>query len=318
MSTKILMTCVAAVLTGTGMYASAAEQHAVVSIVWEKVLWTKGEGEWDRYYLLGDEAEPPRGEAVDNQGRVFVCDSYRNRILVFSPEGERLAIVDLEGRLVFPARIAVDEADTLYVSGVTPKERNDTQILLSPTSSSWEVTPVDLEEIEMAPGAHLPEFSPLLPLGYDGLRWLAVKVNGEYRNLIVDSRGKFVRFAPTIEGVYRDKKGRFYDIGQSKELRLFNASGELALEIKPPDSPSYLLPYRGWVYVWSGYRLYRFAEDGTIEEEVSTDAPFPKQISWPLIASPRADQLYTLRPEGKVRKWNYKQVASKGEENSGE
>ncbi len=326
MSTKTLMICAAAVLAGTGVLAGAAEQHAVVSFVWEKVLWTNGEGEWDRYYPPVDGAESPRGEAVDNQGRIFVCDSYRDRILVFGPEGERLAIVDFGDRLAFPSRIAVDEADNVYVSGVFPGQgRNDIQVLLRPVSSGWEIIPVDFEEIELAPGAQLPKIFGLLylePLGFDGLRALAVKMNGDSKRQIVDSRGKFVRFAPTIGNVYRDKKGRFYEIWLPRKLRVFNASGELALETKPPDSPSYLLLYRGWVYVWSGYRLYRFAEDGRIEEEVSGDVPWPKDVCWPFLASPRADHLYSLREdlgeEGKLWKWKYRQVTSKGEENSGE
>ncbi len=322
MSTKTLMICVAAVLAGTGVLAGAAEQHAVVSFVWEKVLWTNGEGEWERYYPPDDGAESPRGEAVDNQGRIFVCDSYRDRILVFGPEGERLAIVDLEGRLAFPANIAVDEADNVYVStGLAMKDSQATHVLLRPASSGWEIIPVDFEEIELAPGAQLPKIFGLLylePLGFDGLRALAVKVNGDSKRQIVDSRGKFVRFAPTIENVYRDKKGRFYEIWPPRRLRVFNASGELALETKRPDSPRRLLLYRGWVYVLSGDRLYRFAEDGRIEEEVSGDAPRPKGISWPLLASPRADHLYSLREQGHVRKWKYRQVTSKGEENSGE
>jgi DNA-binding beta-propeller fold protein YncE len=103
--------------------------HAVYRLAWGEDKGSGMEAGW-----LGLDNRPggdekhlndPQGLAVDAEGRVFVCDRGNNRVVVASPEGERLGEFPVED----PEQIAVNPAGgEIYVlcrqapAGTVPKD----------------------------------------------------------------------------------------------------------------------------------------------------------------------------------------------------
>lgn len=232
--------------------AACAMEQAVLTMVWEKELLRDGGGEWDWKVPRDAEgntfAEGPRGIAVDKQGSIFVSDSFNERILVFTADGERKMIIHLDNDICFPRELYTDANDNLFVFASGRRSGKCVEVLLSPGASGYRGTTLDADDYTLGPKARFQEHceKQVIPLGTGTVLTAAVEVDGEFKYQMLDQHGRPAGFAPSI---YRDKRGRFYTILPQGQLQVFNEDGECASEVNTLGFAR-LIPYRGYIYIY--------------------------------------------------------------------
>jgi hypothetical protein len=247
-------------------------------------LCKSGDGTWDRKVVWRDDgsiAGMPDGEAVDNDGRIYVSDTFRNRILVFTPEGQPWKVIESE-QLDHPSDISVCEDNTLLITAVVRERGEAVQFLVSYDGEEWHFQ--RLEKVEPLGGRSelekmiLRERGLLVaPFGRDGLMYLT-RTGLSGRDLqLVDKEGRRVKQVPSE---FFDQKGRYYKYAKDEAARIelgecpfgiFNESGKLLGTFVARGAR--LLKFRGWVYVIEQSEgrqslLRRYGEDGSVEHEI--------------------------------------------------
>ena len=106
-----------------------AAQSAILKAGEKILLFKEGDGLWDVKAFKGGEVAA--GKAVDNDGCLYVSDTFGNRILVFTAEEEPWRVITIKG-LRHPAHMEIDENDNLFVNGITNDGRaNRIQYIVS-------------------------------------------------------------------------------------------------------------------------------------------------------------------------------------------
>lgn len=269
----------------------------------EKVYLCKdGDGPWDLKLSRDSNGQvygiPPRVNAVDNDGHVYICDVLRDRILVFTAEGKPWKVIKNEN-LHRPHRIKMGENNTLFVNGVIKGKGKSIQFIVSYDGKSWIFRQLEKADIAIAGvKKYSQQYGQVLPYGKDGLRYLE-GTGGEGVPLqLVDENNNYVKSVPSI---FFDQKGRYYKpiIGHSV-FGIYNESAELLGKFTA-GGPQ-LLKFRGWVYVIEQLDekrsvLRRYGENGSVEHEITMDCKMPAK---PLI-SPNSQYIFlktNLWPDG--------------------
>jgi len=244
-------------------------------------LCKSGDGPWDRKVRQASDGTvywEPTGIAVDNDGRIYVCDTFRDRILVFTPEGEPWRVIESE-QLYHPRSIKVSEDNTLLVTAVVRGKAERIQFVVSYEGEDWDFQA--LEKVEALGDRELDKIMAdrglVAPFGKDGLRYL-VTTGLAGRNLqLVDKDGRHVKSVPSK---FFDQKGRYYKSVKDETVRIelgeaafgiFDESGNLLGKFTARGPR--LVKFRGWIYViepFEGKRslLRRYGEDGSVEHEI--------------------------------------------------
>lgn len=269
---------------------SYAENNATLVAAPKILLAEEGDGPWGLTVQRdhqGDGAGPSGSIAVDNSGRIYVCDTFGDKILVYTDDGQPHAVLTDE-TLSTPLKVTVDENDVLHVDAMTeyipgdpetlqpPKVPEAVQHTITRDVKGW--TFAEKQKAEMAPNAahNGLRVGMTAPLGRDGLKYLVATDGYRYPLQLVDADNHFVKFVPCKE---YDKTGRYYKRRFDPDLdqyvvSVLDESGRLLGEfLKPRDSILGPIMYRGWVYYiepedgkWC--MLCRFAQDGSVEHEI--------------------------------------------------
>ena len=193
---------------------------------------------------------------LDKRGRIFVADSVRQEVLVFSPEGKTLLALGKAEGLERPTAIAVDDANNRVYVADTPKHR---------------IVVYDLQ------GKHLFNFGergnepgqlnyPVsLSLNLKGE--LLVTDSGNFRVQIFDMAGKFIHTFGQLgdsfgsfsrpKGIAADSDNNIYVLdGAFSNFQIFNAEGKLLLFVGSMgrEPGAFWLPTG--IYIDRGDRIY--------------------------------------------------------------
>lgn len=245
----------------------------------KKVFLTKeGDGPWDLKVLRRPDntvAGWPNGEAVDNNGNIYINDTFGNRILVFTPEGKPWKIITHKD-LYHPLDISVDEDNTIFVNSVIRGKGEDIQYIISFDGRKWNFKTLGKVQSIVAnvinkeiPFYDISEF----PHNEYGVRYVISPVPTDKPILLFNKNNKYIKSVPSS---YFDKKGRYYTYSMERKKRVIvDEDGNILGEFNSGGSRK--LKYRGWIYFveklngkWS--LLRRYGEDGTVEHEIKVDA----------------------------------------------
>ena len=278
-SGSLLLTLVALGLLAVNNVAHCATLTAGTAIQ----LYERGDGPWDRKVLTGDDGSVwgmPTGIAVDNDGRIYICDTFRDRILVFTPEGQPWKVIEGE-QLYHPLNIEPCEHDTMLVNAVVRGKGEDIQFVVSYNGNSWQLEPVEKAEPvgyeELREMGVTSQLGLVAPFGKDGLRYLVWTSACDRDLQLVDKNGQYVKSVPSK---FFDQKGRYYkhvkdetariELGESA-YGIFDESGNLLGKFTARGSR--LVKFRDWIYVierseekWS--LLRRYGPSGSVEHEI--------------------------------------------------
>jgi len=288
----ILLSCIAFMATALSGYA--AERAKLVA--GPKIfLAERGTGLWDYTAYVNPEGEGygPGPMVVDNNGYIYLPDTFGGAILVFTHTGERYDVITYEG-LRHPVCRGFDDNNILHVECVTKGTAELVQYTIAKDGKGWEIR--EKPKVEPVPGSSYSEAAVGMtsPFGRDGLRYL--RASDGYRLQLFDEDGNFVKFVPSL---YYDQKGRYYKKGYSSQIDKFfvivlNESGEVLGEFTM-DKLGSPVRYRGWVYFYvkhdgnDHYFLTRYAPDGSVEEEIETEF---RKVST-LYMSPNSEYCFT-------------------------
>jgi len=276
-------------------------------------LYKCGDGPWDMKVLRRDDggtAKMPEGKAVDNDGRIYVCDTYRNRILVFTPEGQPWKVIESE-QLDRPCDIRVSEDNTLLITaGIKPEQQGQfpgqskVQFVVSYDGEGWHFQRLEKVEPLGEPSelerAVRRERGLLAPFGRDGLRYLTITGFAGRDLELVDKDGRHVKSVPSE---FFDQKGRYYKWIKDEAARIelgecpfgmFDESGKLLGKFVARGA--ILVKFRGWIYVIEESEgkqslLRRYGENGLIEHEIRLVGA---EIEGPLLISPNSEHFLLL------------------------
>ncbi len=275
MFVALLLCCTAA---ASAVSTAAAEERATLTAGPRIFLAEEGSGLWDLVVRRGTQGdgEGPSGKAVDNDGYIYVCDTFGNKILVFTKDGQRHQVLTTE-ELYHPIKIIADEDRVLHVDAVIAGRGEDIQYTVTRAADGWAFS--EKQKAELVPDAAQPDIalSMTAPFGRDGLKYLTATAGYKYQLQLVDKDNNFVKFVPCK--MY-DKNGRYYKSRYDKNLgkgviTVLDESGTVLGEFEEErEGAGPPVRYRGWVY----FRLFkeggrlcflrRYSEDGTVEHEI--------------------------------------------------
>ena len=259
--------------------SSHAAERATLTAGPRILLAEEGSGLWAltvRRDPQGGGLGPSGGVAVDSDGYIYVPDTFGNKILVFTKDGQRHQVLTTE-ELYHPIKIIVDEDGVLHVDAGIKNKGEYTQYTVTRHKDRWAFS--QKQKAELAPGAGQPDMalSMTAPFGRDGLKYLTATTGYRYKLQLVDKDNNFVKFVPCR---WHDQKGRYYkhryDVELDKNVvSVLDESGKLLGEIVKGEDDILSEPvmYRGWVYFVEKKDgkcclLRRYAQDGTLEHEI--------------------------------------------------
>ncbi|MBY0575222.1 MAG: hypothetical protein K2P67_01300 [Gallionellaceae bacterium] len=206
--------------------------------------------------ILRDDLVSPTEIDLDKRGRVFVADSMRKEVLVFSPEGSPLMSLGKKEALDRPIGLAIDEAhNRLYVADTTRHR----------------IVVYDLE------GKHLFDFGErgedLGQLNYPASLALDVRGNllvvdsGNYRIQIFDMEGKHIRAFGQLgnffgnfnrpKGIAVDSDNNIYVVDAAfNNFQIFNPEGRLLLFVGEMGRKPGMFWLPTGIYINRGDRIY--------------------------------------------------------------
>jgi len=261
--------------------SSHAAGRATLTAGPRMVLAEEGTGPWNLTIHRGEDSMGrlqiggrPWGYAVDNDGYIYICDTFGNKILVFTKDGEPHQVLTTE-ELCHPLEIIVDDDGVLHVDAVTKDKGEYIQYTVTREAQGW--TFREKPKAELAPGVLHSDLriGHTAPFGRDGLRYLLATSGYKWQLQLVDRNNNFVKLVPCK---WHDQKGRFYKYRYDKNLErhvmtVLDESGTVLGEFVREEGGGLPIRYRDWVY----YRhqkdgkvclLRRYSEDGTIEHEI--------------------------------------------------
>ena len=171
----------------------------------------------------------PQEIRIDSQGRIFVSDSERKKVLVLSPEGKTLMVLGDNEKIARPAGLALDEAhNRLYVAD-TAKHR----VLVYDLTGKYLLT---FGERGSEPG----QFNYPIGLVVDRDGNLLVTDSGNFRVQILDSEGKPLKTIGKLgdgygnfsrpKGIAVDSDNNIYVVDAAfNNFQIFNRKGQLLL-----------------------------------------------------------------------------------------
>lgn len=303
-------------LSMAALMSDGSAREPVMTMEWEKELVHSGDGEWD-VTVMGSSFEDspdlhggvPSGIAVDNKGRIFICDSYKDRVLVFNSDGSRHSLLSLTGKLDFPQKITVDKHNNLYILGGAPEDDNAREIVAKATGSGWSIVPIDLDAYEVPPNAKREtHMRGIAPVGCTGLVAIPIQLEDRTKYQLFDEAGKPVGIFPTLN--IDSERRSFQQLESESKIRVYKKGGEqVDCDTQVPDSPSWFIPFRSKLYILSGGTLFELGDKGATQDVVNVDLNgLPENI----VASPCADYFYnySVKHVGSqysitFTKWNY-------------
>jgi hypothetical protein len=312
MKKRMVLICIA--LMSLDPSVQAETQYSKLSPVWEKTLIQGGEGEWCIKYREGYEYAGTIS-AIGNDGRLFVCDPYNDRLLVFSDEGEKKEIINLKNILRFPASIYVDEQNRLYISDLYGED----YVLAFYEDTKWNIVSLNekaIDVLEKIPIDFDRTFLEVYPIGCDNRKIVCTRIdNNQNARIIFDNDWKLIGYAPSS---CQDKLGRYYDYNQiNRVLKIYNSSGDItATENEYKEPPMHIIRYNGYVYLLfqECLCLQRFSESGVLEERIKISENILNRW-YGIRTSPCAEYFFTTEEEDKdgfmsitVKKWKYEPV----------
>ncbi|MBE9535886.1 MAG: hypothetical protein IMF07_01800 [Proteobacteria bacterium] len=171
----------------------------------------------------------PLGIAVGADGRIYVSDRFRKKVLVFSADRKPLFTIGGEGELEAPVGVAVDNINNkIYVTDVK-------RHVVNAFDREGKLLYVLGRDKDERMGFNFPVDVDVLP---DGSVVIVDTMNARVH--IVDSKGNYVRTFgkrgdsidafELIKGVAVDKEGHIYlaDVG-SNSIKIYDVEGRLLL-----------------------------------------------------------------------------------------
>ena len=261
---------------------STASDPALVPGEWV-TLCREGTGEWDvtvkrgmdnEYEIVYGFPDVPRGMCVDNDGVIWVCDTFGNKILRFNSDLKRLDIIT-HPDLYHPKAIRVDENNVVLLTSVVRGKGEEAYSEIDASEAGWDLEPVSNDPV-VADDGETYSGEPA-PFGKDGLRYLCATDRTDISLVLVDAEGRYVKSVPSR---FYDRQGRYYRFtGKAKNeggfpVMVYDESGKTLGQIDVPSSPYVKLD--GWVYFRDledpqGPSLKRYAADGSVEDTIAWD-----------------------------------------------
>jgi hypothetical protein len=251
---------------------TAPEPSKLVCGEWQTIA-VEGGGQWDltvkRNTVDGNPYGQPHGQALSNEGLLYLCDTCGDRVLVFTLKGEPLDVITWSG-LDHPLGIWPIAQDTIVLSSVDNGQ--DVQWWVTKTPKGWTYQPLR-EAVPALRGVASKE--TLTPVWRNGQwRFLQRDPDSQQLTLIDPANGEAVA-APTE---FWDSVGRFWRAGPEHTVLVHDSEGSLIAAF--PADVGVPVCMLGHVYfsvqrfpeepasAHAPFDLVRFSPDGTVQNRI--------------------------------------------------